>query len=153
MQDSVLSQKVLKRKRAGFTLIEVVIAIQIMGIGLSMLLTAYAYLRDHAELYAEIERQLAYERSFLQTISRDINNAKNARIYQNDLYLRAATGLEDHYNFKDYANRLDKTTPTGGRITMGVALDSVQFSVENSGVTIIYKVRGSSEKQRFFHFR
>lgn len=153
MGDAALGQEAVKRKRAGFTLIEVVIAIQIVGIGLSMLLTAYAYLRDHAALYADMERQLAYERSFLQVIGREINNAKNARIYQNDLCLRATTGLEDRYNFKEKDKRLDKITPTGGRITMGVALDSVQFSVDNSGVTIIYKVHGSSEKQRFFHFR
>jgi len=143
----------------GISLIEVMIAIQIIMIVLGLFSVTYVFLLGEWQQRNIIEQQLVYERSFLQFVTHDIEQASSGDVADGYLYLFMGDGVSYRYHFKPSEKRLDRgikkvgSSSFDGRVTSAVELEDLQYNVSENGVELRYRILDSPEKLRFFRFR
>lgn len=149
----------MKKQNGGFTLIEVVLAMQVIAIVMTLFVMSYLYLVNHWNHSKSLERELSYERFFLNNISYNIQNAVSASVQDNNLFLLYDDGSGLRYNYKLDEQRVDIGTKAAnqsmyyGRITGGVNLEFVFFSTNEDTVTIRYRIGESEDKVRTYRLR
>ncbi|OEF98408.1 hypothetical protein BHF68_01645 [Desulfuribacillus alkaliarsenatis] len=148
-----------KTLQKGFTLIEVLLAMQILTIVLMLFAMFYIYLIGEWKTSVEKEERLSYERHFLHYLSRDIQNAVSVTKDTHYLYLLMDNGVSYRYHYKHLEKRVDVGTKQSngfsylGRITAGVHIDYLDFEITDYGVLVTYKVLGSEIRERFYRYR
>jgi len=145
--------------KQGISLIEVMISIQIIMIILGLFSMTYIFLLGEWQQHNIIEQQLAYERSFLQFVTHDIEQASSANVADGYLYLFMGDGISYRYHFKPSEKRLDRgikkigSASYTGRVTAAVQLEDLHYNVSEEGIELKYRILDSTEKLHFFRFR
>jgi hypothetical protein len=135
------------------------IAIQIIMIILGLFSMTYIFLLGEWQQHNIIEKQLAYERSFLQFVTHDIEQASSANVVDGYLYLFMGDGISYRYHFKPSEKRLDRgikkigSASYTGRVTAAVQLEDLHYNVSEEGIELKYRILDSTEKLHFFRFR
>ncbi len=146
------------KNEQGISLIEIMIASQIVIIVVSLLSLAYGFLLGEWQDTREQELMLLYEREFLRYFSTDIELASSARHVGNNLYLEMLDGSSQTYNYKPAAKRIDRGVDKDqsgvykGRVTAGIVLDEIRYNIYEHGLEIIYRVSGSEERRHYYRF-
>lgn len=146
------------KNEKGISLIEIMIASQIIIIVVGLLSLAYAFLLGEWQGTRDEEKILLYEREFLRYFSADVEVASSARHSGNYLYLEMLDGTSQRYNYKPSAKRIDRGIDKDGsenylgRVTAGMVLDDFRYNIYDHGLEIIYRVSGSAERRHYYRF-
>lgn len=114
-------------KRAGFTLIEIMMAMAIFGLVMAAIYSTWMLIIRGSRVGLEVAKQVQRERVAIHTIEQALNAARS---FQGDLQHYGFYGLNDNGGVLTFVARLPKSFPRSGRFG-DFDVRRVAFSVED----------------------